>query len=445
MLTAAGIGSGLDIESMITQLMAFESRPLIRLEAQKEDVRLSISANGQLRSAIGRFQSALDALADSDSLGGLSASSSDESVLTVSANAGADTQPHDIIVTQLATAHRLSSNVYADATTAIGTGTFDVTVDGNTLSLTLDGSNNTLEQIRDAINSAEDNPGVSASVLTVDDGAYLLLTADETGTANAISVVATNDDPFALPGTGLDAFTTSQLGTLQDALISVDGFDVTSGINTVTGAISGVTMTLQAAGTATVSFEGDSSLLADAAQEFVDSYNFLRGNVKALSANALAGDSLLLGLERSINARLSAVIDMPDSATGFLFESGISFDDTGDLSFNAATLSESVIADPTRILTLFGDSSSLTGDLSTFLQGYLDEDGIIEARIDSLESRDRVLDDQVERTVFRLDQTEERMRAQFTALDVLLSRLTVTSDFLSQQLENLPSISNNRR
>ena len=83
--------------------------------------------------------------------------------------------------------------------------------------------------------------------------------------------------------------------------------------------------------------------------------------------------------------------------------------------------------------------------MDAFLQGYLQDDGIIDSRIESLQNRDRVLDLQVERTTFRLDSTEERMRAQYTALDVLLSRLTVTSDFLAQQLDSLPSNSRNNQ
>jgi flagellar hook-associated protein 2 len=434
MLTAAGVGSGLDIESMISQLMALERRPLNRLQAQKQDVQLNISANGQLRSAIARFQSATDALADSDALGGLNASSSDEAVLTLTASANADSQSHVIDVIDLATADRLSSNAYADAETAIGTGTLDITVAASTLNLTLDGSNNTLAQIRDAINNSEQNPGVTASVINVDGGSQLMLTSNDTGLANAVSVVA---------GGGLTGFSTSQVGTLKDALITVDGFNVTSASNTITSAISGVTLNLQSAGTANLSFSGDSSLLANAAQEFADSYNFLRGNIKALSANALSGDSMLLGLERSVNARLSTTIDMPDSATGYLFESGISFNDVGDLELDEAVLAAAVEADPTRVLALFGSDSSLTGELSTFLHGYLESDGIIDTRVETLETRDSTIDRQVERTTFRLEQTEERMRAQFTALDVLLSQLQVTGDFLTQQLDSLPSNSNN--
>jgi flagellar hook-associated protein 2 len=141
----------------------------------------------------------------------------------------------------------------------------------------------------------------------------------------------------------LAGFSTTQLGTLQDALITVDGFNVTSASNTITSAISGVTLDLQSAGAANVSFSGDSSLLADAAREFANSYNFLRGNMKAL-----AGDSMLFGLERSINAPLSKAIDMPDSTTGYLFEAGISFNDVGDLELDVTILAGAVEADPTR-------------------------------------------------------------------------------------------------
>ena len=430
MLTAAGIGSGLDIESMISQLMALERRPLQQIQQRKNDVRVEISANGQLKGAISRFQSAAKALTDRDALNGVSAKSSDEAVVTVSAGSSADTGSHAITVTRLATTHRLSSAAFADADTAIGTGTLDIAVGGNTLSLNLADGNNTLAQVRDAINADPANPGVTASIITVDAGARLILTSNETGLANAISVT---------PGGGLAGMTLSEVEPALDAQLKVDGFDITSASNTVSGAIAGVTLTLKAAGSASVDFTSDSSGIGDAAQEFVNAYNGLRGNIKALRRTSLAGDSILLGIERSVNARLSSGVAMPDASNGFLFEAGITFDKEGDLNFDSAKLADAMAADPDRVFDLFGAEATGMGVvLDGFLDRYVAAEGLIDSRIESLESRDRTLDARVESAEFRLEKTEARLRKQFTALDSLLGQLQVTSSFLSQQLLSLP-------
>jgi len=436
MLTAAGVGSGLDIESMISQLVALERRPIERLEASKSAVALDISANGQLRSAIARFQGAVDALAEREALGAVRAASSDESVLGASAAAGAAAQVHEIEVVQLATAHRIASNAYADADTSIGSGTLDVTVGTSTLRLTLDADNSSLAQIRDAINAAPDNPGVTASVIHVDAGSRLVLGAASTGAANAVSVSA---------GGGLTGITTTEVAPARDALLRVDGLDAGSASNTANGVLDGVTLELAAPGTATVSLGADDSRLSEAVQELVDAFNGLRGNMKALGRNAFAGDGVLLGLERGINQRLGAPIELADGSRAHLFEAGVSFDDEGDLVFDAARLAAGLAADPARILDTFGAEGGLAATLAPLLEGYLAEDGILDTRVDTLRDRDRVLDRRIASVEFRLEKTEARLREQFTALDSLLARLTVTSDFLSQQLLSLPSANRGSR
>lgn len=436
MLTAAGVGSGLDVESIISQLMVLERRPLNRLEDQQSDVALQISANGQLRSAISRLESAASTLADSESLGGVSGSSSDEDVLTVSADATAQAQSYEIEVVRLATTHRLSSNALADEDTEVGSGNLDITVDGETLSLSLSTGNNTLAQIRDAINASEDNPGVTASVINVDAGTQLILSADDTGTANQITVT---------PDAGLAGFSFSQIGTLDDALVRIDGFDLTSGSNTITGAITGVTLELEGAGTSQVSFAADSSEIGDAVEELVNAYNFMRGNLRALRENALAGDSTLLALESRVNGELSEPITLTDGGTAYLFELGVTFNEDGDLEFNAGDLASAVQGDPLRVLDMFAaGTTGLAGRIESVLSGYTEEDGLIDSRIEALESRSRSYDRLIDNAQYRLDRTEERLRAEFTALDMLIARLSVTGDYLAQQLQSLPQINSNQ-
>lgn len=429
MLTAAGVGSGLDIESMITQLMALERRPLDRLQRQKGGVQAHISANGQLKSAIARFQLAARALGAGDSLGAVNASSSDAGVLTLSASASAALQAHEVQVLELATRHRLASTAYADENTAVGSGSLVIDIGDATLTLTLEDGNNTLAQLRDAINASPDNPGLSASIIHTDDGSRLLLTARESGVASAISLSAD-----VAPG----GFGVVEVTPARDARLSVDGFSVTRASNTVSDVLTGVTLSLHAIGSASVQLTGDSTRLNEAVSEFVASYNALRGNIKALGQNALKGDSILLGLERSINQRLGTPVTPGDGAAVHLFEAGVSFNDKGDLQLDAAALARTVAADPARVSSIFGGEAGLGIALDGLLQGYLAADGILDVRNDTLASRTRSIDRQVSSIESRLDRTERRLRTQFTALDSLLARLTVTSDYLTQQLRALP-------
>ena len=440
MLTAAGVGSGLDVESLVSQLMLLERRPLNRLERQRSDVELQISANGQLRGAISRLKEAAAALVDSDSLGGVEGSSSNESVLSVSAAPNVQPVAYDVAVTKLATQHRLASSAFVDENTEVGSGDLTVTVGAASMTLTLASGNNTLAQIRDAINAATDNPGVTASLVHVDAGTQLVLTAENSGTANEISLT-TADPPLTDPVTpNLDGLTFTQIGTLQDAEFTIDGLPVTRGGNTVSDVIDGVTLTLTGAGNSTISFASDSEKIGEGVKEFVDSYNFMRGNVKALRQNALSGDSVLLNLESRVNAELSSAITLSDDTTAFLFELGVSFNEDGDLEFNESELDALVAADPTRVLDMFAAAQGVATRVDSLLDNYIKDEGIIDSRIEVLESKTRSFDSLIGNAEFRLDKTEERLRAQFTSLDTLISQLTVTSQFLSQQLAGLPQI-----
>lgn len=432
MITSAGVGSGLDIEGLISGLLAVERAPLNRLESQKSDVELQISANGQLRSAISRLQVAAQAIGDRTTLTGVEATSSNEAVLTASTDSSAVKESHSVVITQLAQQHKLTSTAYADADTAIGTGSLAITVAGNTLNLSLASGNNTLNQIRDAINQAPDNPGVNASIINVDSGSKLVLTAAASGLANAVTLTI---DP------ALTGFAMTELDAPLDAGLTVDGFAVTRPGNTITDVIQGVSLNLVGTGSASLDLQPNSQVLGDALDEFVNSFNTLRGNIKALRNGALGADSTLLGLERSLRDSISGAISIGTASPAFLSELGISFQDTGDLSLDKTKLSSALTADVGQVLDLLSDSSAgIGGRIDGFLETYMKTDGILDVRNQTLGDRTSRIDRQIGRAQFRLDRTEERLRTQFTALDSLLAQLQTTSDFLSQQLSALANI-----
>ncbi len=436
MISSPGVGSGLDINSIIDGLMAVERTPLNRLESQKSDVQVEISANGQLKSAISQLQVAAQAIKDRTTLTAVSASSSDATVLSASTNSTAIKESHTLVVTQLAQQHKLTSTAYADADTAIGTGTLDIIVAGNTLSLNLATGNNTLTQIRDAINQSANNPGVSASIITVNAGSKLVLTAKNSGVANAVTLTV---DP------ALTGFAMTELNPAKDASLTVDGFAVTRSSNTITDVIQGVTLTLAGAGTANLDLKPDSTALGKALDGFVNGFNSLRGNIKALRNGALSGDATLLGLEKSLRDRISNPITIGAATPAYLSELGISFLATGDLSLDKIKLDSAVNAGVGHVLDLLADPTVGIGTrIDTFLESYMKTDGLLDVRNQTLTDRTTRIDRQIEGAQFRLDNTERRLRAQFTSLDNLLTRLQTTGSFLTQQLSNLANFNNGK-
>ena len=193
-ITSLGVGSGLDLESLVQNLLAAESRPIQLLESRKANIDLKISGFGQVQSALSEFQSAVSALNSSDAFRGVTGSSSDDSVTTATAAQAAVTGSNIVQVTQLAQNNKFGSQSFTNDSEVIGTGQLSFTVGSETFNVNITTENNTLAQIRDAINADSNNTSVQASIINVDEGSKLILTANESGSANQIVFTVTDDD-----------------------------------------------------------------------------------------------------------------------------------------------------------------------------------------------------------------------------------------------------------
>jgi flagellar hook-associated protein 2 len=254
MISAPGVGSGLDVNSIVSQLMAVERQPLNRLEADKRGLQAQLSAFGKLKSGLSTFQSAMSGLKSLDAFKLFTATSSDEAAFTATADSNAAISTNSIDVVQLAVADKRASQAIADTGTTTLGGSGDqmtITVNGN--AFVVDGGGMTLSQLRDAINSDPNNVGVSASIISeTSTSNRLVLTSNETGTTNSISTTFTGT-----LGTDLGL---TQITPPKDAQITIDNtFTVTRSSNVISDALSGVTLTLKAqtAATATLSVDRD--------------------------------------------------------------------------------------------------------------------------------------------------------------------------------------------
>ncbi len=449
-LSAGGIGSGLDVNSIVSQLMALERRPLDQLGAQKSDLSAQLSAYGQLKSAFSTFQSAMKGLSSSDKFQVYSATPSNSDSFTATASSTASAAVHSIDVLALANAHKMTSgkdvgSTYADADTAIGTtGTLEITQDAagtpRTFQIAIDGTNNTLSGIRDAINNAADNTGVSASIVNTGTESKLVLSSTDSGTENTITI---DTGTTASVATAL-GFETIAGNEAADASVKIDGITVTSASNTVTDALSGVSLTLKQAAPGTVetlNVSQDTAKVKESVQKFVDAYNDVRSTIKTLGGEdaTLQGESSLLTMQR----QMQNILNTSASGLGFnyLSEIGIETDSTtGDLTLDSATLDGVISSNFSDLADLFADSSQgFAVRFEAMADSLIATDGLIDTREDGINSRISYVEDRETNLEYRLEIIEARHRRQFSALDTLISQMNSTSSFLSQQLSALPT------
>jgi flagellar hook-associated protein 2 len=451
-IVASGAGSGLDIANLVSQLVAAEADPTnARLNSRETNLDSELSAFGTLKSALSTFQSSVTKLEDESAFLVYTAASSNEEGFTATANSKAVPGTYNIEVIQLAGAEKLRSVDYTSSADVVGTGTLDISLGLDTFQLTIDATNNTLEDIRAAINSSPDNPGVTASLISVDSGTQLILSSDKLGASNNITIVATDDD--VLDGFDLTLLDSSNFTTLRaasDAVIKVDTQTVTRENNTFSDVITGVTFNLESAQPGTVetlSVDSDIDAIKENLESFVSNYNTLIGVMKGLSnydqstqvAGPLNGDSVLRGIQSSVRQALS------NRVTGGVFANltdiGISLGDGGSLVTDDAKLDEKLNGQLFEVNAFFSSESGFAQSFTTGLSGYVEDDGIIDSRSDGLQGRLDRIDDQRDVLTRRMAALEARLSAQFTAMDILVSQLQSTGSFLTQQLANLPTIS----
>lgn len=441
-ISSAGIGSGLDVASIVSQLVRAERSPAdARIDRTERQVNAQISALGTLRNAFDSLRTSLEKLGGEDTSQARKLTLPDEPNFGASASAGAATGKYDVEVLALATAHQLSSKAYAGSDTRIGTGTLTITTGDTTLEVEVVEGDSSLDGIRDAINKAADGTGITATIINADDGAHLVLTANETGVENAISISASGGDG------GLDALVDpanmTELTAAADAQVKVNGFTRTSASNSVTDMIEGVTLTLETAApgtTQTFTVASDPSVMRGAVKDLVSKYNAALDAIAKVTkydpdtnvAAALNGDAMVRGVNSDLRNAISSV-------TSELKALGVTSDKEGKLTLDEAVFNEAIAEDPVAASRLFGKDGALNTDLEATLARLLDEDGLLDGRDEGLKGRTDSIEDQRLALDRRMQRVEERYRAQFTALDVMVAQMSSTSSYLAQQLANLPT------
>ena len=447
-ITLSGFNQ-VDFGSIIDAILAQERVPMRGIETAKSKEKSRLDAYGQLASKLSALDNAKAALSTSGAFSSFRASSGNESVLTASAGTGAAAGSHTITVDALASAQVMASTSLTATTDTVVADGGSLVIGSSTFAVTED---TTLAALRDQING-DPNAAARASLVDTGSGVRLVLTARESGTAGAFTVQ--NNMTLSGGASGVTFGDKNKNGVsgdskqdnaveASDASLTIDNVDVTRGSNTVAGALPGVTLTLAAVGTTTVTVEADSAAAKSQIEAFVSAYNELSGFIQKQysssgQAGPLAGDFLARSASSEIRAALRSVVDT-GGAYRNLAEIGIVFERTGELSINETKLNEVLSANREDVSALFLPTAGegLVARLDATIDRYLGSSGLLRSVEDRIDSVIRSLDGRLASMEERLVLREDELRNQFTAADKAISSLNA-------QLGSLTALGNQLR
>lgn len=460
-VTSLGAGSGLALESLLSQLMVAESIPLKTLQTRQSSYQTKISAIGTVTSKLSALQTAANdmmagvATDPTNKFATYAATVGDTTIASATASTGATAGSYSLEVTQLATAAKMTSSAVASSSTSITGTAASLTLNYGGTSSTINlAANATLANLRDAINNG--GSGITATIITgtaANDGAHLVLTG-ATGANNTITM-----DMSSL--TGLSGpMSLATTNTPQDASIKLDGIVATSSSNAVTTALDGVTINLLAASpinqttipatttptTLTVT-KSATDKLTSSLNAFVTAYNAAYSNLSTLTAynsdTKTAGTLQGNGTMRTVMGQLSKLLTSTTSGSSTsayktLSDIGVSIQGDGTLKLDSSKLTAALAADQKTV-------AGLVSNVGTAFSGIVDKmtgsSGNITSETKSLNNIVSNFTDQQGRLQRRLDTIQARYRAQFTALDTMISNLKTTSSYISSYLSTLNSSS----
>jgi len=462
-----GIGSGLDISGMVSQLVAADRKPADNaLNLQQSKAKLQLSSVGTITAAFDKLKSSLTALKAATAFDTRTVTASKggtnntDEILTASvalydvgtSKAAASNGVHKIDVQQLATAHKLIADTSVAKTKTFAAGTLTLTVgtgdDAKSMKIDVE-AGDTLSTIRNKIDAAGRKEGVQTTLISSGDNQYLSIAQEKTGAANAIK----------LEYGGSDADLTKLVSSLKentpaaDAKLSIDGVAVVSASNTVADAVPGLTLNLKMVGQSTVTISTDTSAATKVMQDFVTAYNAALAAINTETkydtenkeASSLTGDAQMRGAMSQLRSQMSTILkdlaaDGMDPKVLGLQTRGYPNAD-GSLVLDTTKFAAALASQPEKIRQAITGDSGGAGKLYTMVDSYVSttvgKEGAFVARTKGLNKTLTDIDKRRADLDTRMEGVAERYKKQFLALDSLMSKLQQSSTALSQQLAQL--------
>ncbi len=467
-ITSIGTGSGIDLESLVNNLISAERDPVEgRLSLRETTIEASISGVAAISGALADLKASLSNLKNSSFFEQRQAVSTDTSLFIAQATSGATLGNYDIEVFEKASAHKLATQAdFADPSDVVGTGTLTISVGGSSFDVDITaGENDTVEGIKDAINDAAGNTGVTASLLTVDNGlgdggtvTKLVFTSDKSGESNAIEIDVADDDLINNDATGLSQLfykdgdpnnQVDQIDAAQDARIAVDGFTVKSATDTFEGVIEGVKIILLKEAddilnppSADLIVSADNTATKGAVENFAATYNAFIMVMNQLTdydpvsqtRGLLSGDNSIATIESSIRRIFSDSVDGAAKDMNSFAFLGFSTNKNGTITVNDAELSKAINTRFDDLQELFAGEDGIAKRMESRIGSMLTVGGVIDVRTTGFREDLDSIADQRENLDFRLSKMEATLRARFGALDIQVAQLNQTGEFLATQL-----------
>ena len=439
---AGGLASGLDTNTLISQLVNLERSKISALVTQKSDYKSQKSTYQSLNTRISNLKSTADDLDELDEFLEYSASSTDSNYITASASGEATPGSYDIVVESLAKGTKRMSETYSSQTESTGiTGDLEINIDGATTTITLDSVNNSISGIVSSINSSSAN--VTASVFFDGTTYRIMLQGKDTGTDNAVTV--TGDAGVSLQ---LDSEEPDHLiQSASNASFTVDGISVTSQSNTVSDVLDEITINLLKASigtTTTITVAADNAAVQSKIQSLVSGINTAVSliqtqfdyNGETKGRGSLNSDSLL----RTIMSKFQSITSSEVSGLSGDYKSlstiGIKTNSkTGQLEIDSGDLTDALNDDIEAVAQLFIESTSADG-IAKQIYDLTDQitdsyEGLIKERMDGIDQSVGKIDDSIERETNRVEKFEEMLVKKFTNLESMVSKMQLQGTYLS--------------
>lgn len=478
-MAITGIGSGMDIQGMVNALVNAEAAPkTAQLNRLEKATTAKFSGLGQFRSAVSDFQSVVKDLNSAALFEKRTATSGKTDVFSVKADSKAVAGNYSVQVFNLAQSSKVALQGFDDPTASLGAGELSINFGGDEpLTVNIAEEASSLADIRDAINKAGKEQGLSATIVNDpngESGARLVLSSTTAGDGNDISVAVTSGgaelqtlaftpplepEPGAEPPV-LDPKAAKVITYAQDARFAIDGINMSSATNTITEAIDGVTLTLKTAqssddidkaNTISLAVGEDRAAVKSSLKKFVDGYNKLMSTVGSLTkVTAVGGDDgvpltgALVG-DASVRSFMSSIRGDLGNPAGtsemkILANLGISTQRDGTLKIDDARMDKALDENLGQLSGFLTGESGLMARIENTVKPYTQTGGLLDSRTKGLQNTLSSVDDQRESLTRRVGKLEARLLTQFNKMDSLLGQMGQTSDFLVGALANLPGV-----
>ncbi|MBO1352257.1 MAG: flagellar filament capping protein FliD [Hormoscilla sp. GUM202] len=450
-ITSAGVGSGLDLESVIDAEVAQVYAPQYeQLDADIVENELEISAWGSFRSNVSGFNDVVGKLSDSDKLtnklltiDGVDAKESSTLNLISSDDVGEGR--FSLEVRSLAASNQLQSNEFASSGSTVGTGDLTFSAGSEAFTINVDAAD-TLEDIRDKINASADNSSVSANIVNTSTGAVLIYENTKTGVANSLTVTSSDASLNSIASAGM-----TETRSASDAEVRINGLTATSDTNTFTDAIDGLTFEVTGTTTspATLEIKKDTESTKELINSFISNYNTLVSEINRLSdpdksaepdddgSGALAFEPAVRSFDMQLTQVATSYISSMPVGMQSLYDLGIELQKDGTLSLAEPTkLDKALATNYDDVEGLFAGSNGIGTQLVNLTDSYLETNGVIDSTEKTYSEKRTDLEDKEIRLDAEMAAYEASLRQKYAALDSTVAYYNNQMNYISNLFSN---------